>query len=223
MQKDRWTKEYTQLKIVPSTNTDFPSRALVWFLENYHISGRALDIGSGLARNSIYLANNGFEVVATEIVPEALKAAQEKVKVEGLQDKIRFIEISAGEKLGLEDESFDLVIDMMVMHLLTLEERAVYFNEVQRLLKAGGYFLFYTISADSPAAKDLFAKSPGPEENSYIISQTGMIEKGFTKDELRAAFPKLEMISFERKVSQTTFGEEKYEREYLQVLMQKSI
>jgi len=35
--------------------------------------GRALDIGAGQGRNSIFLAKNGFEVEAIDLIPEGLK------------------------------------------------------------------------------------------------------------------------------------------------------
>jgi len=226
MQKDRWTEEYEKRKDIPSSRTMFPSRALKEFfgsseLKNLH-TGKALDIGSGRGRNSIYMAQNGFaHVVGVEIVDYAINQARQSVNELGLQDKITFINESVGNQLPFEDQSFDLIVDMMVMHLLNPEERTNYFTEIQRLLKPGGFFVFYTIAAESKAAKELFESNPGPEEHSYIIPQSGMVEKAFTDWELAKAFAQLKVIKLDHKIELTPAFGDVYEREYISGVMKK--
>ncbi|OGC47499.1 hypothetical protein A2713_00205 [candidate division WWE3 bacterium RIFCSPHIGHO2_01_FULL_35_17] len=226
MQKALWQKEYEEREDIPSSRTMFPSRALKEFWESTEIADlnmeSALDIGSGLGRNSIYMAQNGFSsVVGVEIVDSAIKRAQMSVEKLGLQDKITFINESVGNKLPFQDQSFDLIVDMMVMHLLNPEERANYFAEIQRLLKPGGFFVFYTIAAESKAAKALFESNPGPEENSYIIPQSKMIERAFTDEELVAAFDRLKIIRLDHKIEFTPAFGDVYEREYISGVMKK--
>src|SRR3990167_7900988 len=226
MQKALWQKEYEEREDIPSSRTMFPSRALKEFWESTEIADlnmeSALDIGSGLGRNSIYMAQNGFSsVVGVEIVDSAIKRAQMSVEKLGLQDKITFINESVGNKLPFQDQSFDLIVDMMVMHLLNPEERANYFAEIQRLLKPGGFFVFYTIAAESKAAKALFESNPGPEEHSYIIPQSGMVEKAFTDWELAKAFAQLKVIKLDHKIELTPAFGDVYEREYISGVMKK--
>lgn len=225
-QLDRWQKEYEERKDLLSSQTMVSSRALREFWESEEIKnlqmGSALDIGSGLGRNSIYMAQNGFaHVVGVEIVDSAINRAKGSVDESKLQDKIIFINQSVGDTLPFEDQSFDLIVDMMVMHLLDPDERAKYFAEIQRLLKPDGFFVFYTIAAESEAAKALFESNPGPEENSYIIPQSGMIEKAFTDDELITAFPKLKVIRLDHKTQFTPAFRDVYEREYISGVMKK--
>ena len=225
-QLDLWKKEYEEREDIPSSRTIFPSRALKQFWESDELKklymGNALDIGSGLGRNSIYIAQNGFEhVVGVEIVDYAINHAKKAVEELELQDKITFINQSVGDTLPFEDQSFDLIVDMMVMHLLNQEERKNYFAEIQRLLKPNGFFVFYTIAAESKAAKALFESNPGPEENSYIIPQSGMIERAFTDSELKETFAQLEVIKLDHKVEFTPAFGDVYEREYISGVMKK--
>src|SRR3989338_6984671 len=226
MQKALWEREYEEREDIPSSRTMFPSRALNEFWESTEIAGlnmeSALDIGSGRGRNSIYMAQNGFaHVVGVEIVDYAINQARQSVNELGLQDKITFINESVGNQLPFEDQSFDLIVDMMVMHLLNPEERTNYFTEIQRLLKPGGFFVFYTIAAESKAAKALFESNPGPEEHSYIIPQSKMIERAFTDEELVAAFDRLKIIRLDHKIEFTPAFGDVYEREYISGVMKE--
>jgi ubiquinone/menaquinone biosynthesis C-methylase UbiE len=202
----------------------YPSRVLKEFIESKTYSipdGKALDMGSGKGRNSIFLAQHGFEVEGVEFASSAVKMAQETVKKENLNDKVHFIEQSVGEPLPFKDENFSLIIDMMTMHLLNAKEREMYAGEVVRLLKPNGYFVFYTILAESPAAQDLFKSSPGPEPNSYIVPQSQMIEKTFTHNELQQMFKPLKVIKLEPRTQTTSAFGDVYERTYCYGIMTK--
>ena len=223
MQKEIWTNEYAKAKNLPSSNTMIPSRTLVEFIETEKLlySGKALDIGSGKGRNSIYLAQHGFEVIGVEFVTKAIEEAKIEVEKLNLSNKVSFHEQSIGEKMPFQDESIDLIIDMMVMHSLSKEEREIYISEVQRVLKPHGYFVFHTLAADSPAAQELFKQSPGPEENSYIISQNGAVEKAFTEEDFNQMFTDLKTFKLNTKTQSTAAFGRVYERTYLHGILQK--
>lgn len=208
-----WEKEYQNRKNLPSSKTYFPSRALKNFLEQFNPNNRltALDLGSGNGRNSIFLSYEGYEkVVGVEFVKSIVEEAKERVKKLDLEDKITFINQSLGVPIDYPDETFDLIIDMMVMHSLTKEDREVMISEVKRLLKPNGYFIFYTIAAESEAALDLMKKMKGPEDNSYRFKVESDIvtEKAFTENELKTMFDPLELILIEAKEEFTpAFGD----------------
>lgn len=195
MQKDRWEDEYSHLKNIPSTSALRSSRMVKKHIESHpQLGGRALDMGSGNGRNSIYLAKNGYSVDAIELSSNAVDEANNKIRAEGLSDSVKTIQGNVGEKLPYGDDSFDLIIDMMTFHLLSRSEREIYISELQRILKRGGYYLIRTLASDSPAIKKLVNDSPGPEENSYTIPQSGMVEKAFTEQELLSLFRPLELV-----------------------------
>ena len=224
MQKERWEKEYKQLLNLPSSRTRKPSPALVEFIiEHQELSGYAFDIGSGKGRNSIYLARHGYQVVGIEIVKYALEIAEREAKKAGVAERVHFHEMSIGEALPFDHESFDLIVDMMTLHLLNYQERLNYQKEVIRLLRPGKFFLFSTLAAESSAAQDLFRSSPGPEVNSYVIPQSGMVEKCFTEDELIAMFTPLTVVQLKRITARTPAFGDVYERTYYNGIMLKPL
>jgi len=228
MQKDIWEKEYRENKHLPSSRTTRPSKAVSWFVENYIETKKirpqkALDIGSGLGRNSIYLAKLGLAVDGIDIVRDAVKKANEEAVKAKVGDFVLFYEQSAGEVLPFENASFDLIVDMMTMHTLDPEERAIYAENVVRLLRPDGHFLFYTIDAESPDAQELFNTSPGPEPNSYVVPQVGAIEKAFSQAELIQLFSPLEAVELVVRKESVPAFEGVYDRQFLLGLMRKNI
>lgn len=228
MQKKLWQEEYKKLQNLPSSRTKKPSKAVVWFINEYispkkTTAGKALDMGSGLGRNAIYLAEHGYHVTGVEMVRDVIVEAKRLVKDERLQNQVNFIQGTVGEPLGLPYHSYDLIIDMMTMHLLSERELKTYVQEVSKLLKKNGYFLFYTISFDDPSAKKLIKSYPGPEKNTYIIPQSGIIEHPFSQSDLSSLFPpfKLKIVRLEKQEQNTYAFGRIYKRIYYLGLLQK--
>lgn len=226
MQKDAWEREYREKHNVPSSRTYLPSKALIWFIEKYGVNDSllksALDLGSGNGRNTVYLAKHGYQVEGIEMIDFAVGLAKEAVRKESLEKAINFTVGSISDNFPFRNYSFDLIIDMMSLHLLFEDERKVYAKEVQRVLKPMGYYLFYTIDSESPAALDLFKNYPGPEKNSYVIPQTGVIEKAFSQNDLEHMFPSFKLLEIEKETKFTPAFGDAYERVYLKGLFQKT-
>lgn len=214
-----WEKEYSERKNVPSTETSFPSRALQRFLDEFKPEQRAvaLDLGSGNGRNSIFLIQQGYQrVLGIEFSKAAFDMAQQKVTNLHWEDKLKFLHQSLSEPIPAEDESFDLAIDMMTMHALTKETRENMIKEIIRLLKPGGYFVFYTIAGESQDAQKLMQESPGPEEYSYRFEVDSDIvtEKAFTREELERLLEPLKLIKLEPVLNTTTAFQGEFSRTY---------
>lgn len=208
-----WDQEYSKQANadVPSSKTDAPSRAVKSFIEEFNPTDRSsiLDIGSGKGRNSFYLVQEaGYQkAYGIELSSIAVEFANQKA-VE-IEKDITFVAQNAGDHIDFPSESISLAIDMMVMHALTKTEREHLISEVLRVLKPGGYFVFYTLAAESEEAQKLIQENPGSEENSYKFDSNGhtITEKVFTKDEIEAMLQPLELIKLERQDQTTTaFG-----------------
>ena len=52
------------------------------------LPGRALDLGCGLARSCIYLAQRGWQCEGVDFVPEAIAQARERVIAAGAADRV---------------------------------------------------------------------------------------------------------------------------------------
>lgn len=221
-----WEKEYKTRFNLPSSRTDFPSRALKNFIEeiNPEERGSALDLGSGNGRNSIFLAAQGYKkVVGVEFAETAIANARSKIEEARLGVQVSFKLGSIGEHLNFPDDHFNLIIDMMSLPTLVKEEREIMASEVVRLLAPGGYFVFHTIAAESEAAKALIADSPGEEEGSYRyqVEDDWVTEKTLTEEEIIDLYKGLTVLKIEPKVEFTPAYGDVYERMYYVGVMQK--
>lgn len=208
-----WDQEYSKQANadVPSSKTDAPSRAVKNFIEEFNPSDKSavLDIGSGKGRNSFYLVQEaGYQkAYGIELSQVAVEFANHKAV--DIEKDITFVAQNAGDPINLPSESISLAIDMMVMHALTKTEREHLISEVLRVLKPGGYFVFYTLAAESEEAQKLILENPGSEEDSYKFDSNGhtITEKVFTKDEIEAMLQPLELIKLEKQdLTTTAFG-----------------
>jgi 2-polyprenyl-3-methyl-5-hydroxy-6-metoxy-1,4-benzoquinol methylase len=110
-----------------------PRPILVEFVEKGLIKkGKALDLCCGAGTNTVYLAENGFEVTAIDISQKAIEYAKEKA--EHANVKINFMILSFVD-LRFRDEEFDFVFDMSCFHHVEIEERASFIEGVHRVLK----------------------------------------------------------------------------------------
>jgi 2-polyprenyl-3-methyl-5-hydroxy-6-metoxy-1,4-benzoquinol methylase len=117
-----------------------PRPILVEYLEKGLLpKGRALDVCCGAGTNTVYLAQNRWEVTAIDISKTAIgitkqKAKQAKVNIGFLAES--FID------LPFLDGVFDFVWDMGCFHHVEIEERSKFIAGVHRVLKEnGGYML----------------------------------------------------------------------------------
>lgn len=107
-----------------------------WLKENS--SGKMLlDYGCGNGVHSNFPAQNGATVVGIDLSEKSLEIAREKAKSEGLQDKIRFLEMDC-EKTEFKDNSFDVIFDGGTFSSLDLKQAL---PELARILKPGGILL----------------------------------------------------------------------------------
>lgn len=141
-----------------------------------------LDLGCGNGRNLIYLARNyGAKGYGYDISSEAINQAKQNSKDLPLSYEARSI---AGT-IPLEDQSQDLVLDMMTSHFLNHEERTNLSKEIARVLKPGGWLYFKTFLRDEDVhAKRLLRESPAEEKGSYIHPKIGVAEHVFTENEI---------------------------------------
>ncbi|MBI2356880.1 class I SAM-dependent methyltransferase [Candidatus Dojkabacteria bacterium] len=220
-----WEKEYSTRKALPSSNTNNPSSSLRYFLHDYPNINKdlAVDIGCGNGRNAIFLHNQGFKkIVGYDISEEAIKQGKSEVAKLGLDGSIQLKAQNLSITLDIEDKSADLVIDMMTLHSLSKETRDSCVKEIKRVLKPGGYYLLFTIQADSPSSQELIKKYPGPENNSYRFEVEGDVitEKVFEKTELERIFSPLKLVSYTEFGSNTKAYSGIYSRVYCNALFQ---
>ncbi len=110
-----------------------------------------VDIGCGFGRNSNYLESQGAKVIGININKEELDVARANAQKNKLSTS--FIEANA-TKLPLDDSSYDVAIDSGCSHMLTKEGQIKAEEEQARIVKQGGYLLYFGFSKEHPAYKD---------------------------------------------------------------------
>lgn len=142
-----WKKYYeTDSQTYDSERFSSPSGKLFEDLENNFIvemfgdvqNKKTLDVATGTGRISVHLAKAGADVTALDLTPEMMEKAKEKAKNAGV--KINFIEGNA-MALPFNDATFDNVITIRFVHLLSKKDEEKVIEEMARVLKPGGQLI----------------------------------------------------------------------------------
>lgn len=104
--------------------------------------GRALDLGCGYGRTTIYLAQHGWQVDGVDFVPLAVAEATRRAEAFGVADKATFHAGSVTEMPYLQP-AYQLAVDVGCMHALDEAGRRAYHAELCRLLEAGALYLLF--------------------------------------------------------------------------------
>lgn len=137
--------------------------------EFYNLLGNGknvLEIGCGNGRDSIYLSSKKCSVTAIDVVPEAIRIARSN----DIDGAVKF-EVGNAENLSYQDNSFDGVYSLSVLHSTDMEKSIA---EVSRVLRSKGVFLTYLYQ------KTTFPKPLGGET----------VEINFDQKELEVLFKK---------------------------------
>ncbi len=145
---------------------------------------RVLDHGCGSGRHTVYLAKQGFDVFGLDIAPSGLSATIQKLAAEGLTGHTSLSDI---RQLPYEDEFFDAIVSVRVIHhdRITVIRKTV--EEMYRVLKPKG-LAWVTV----PVPEGHGSKYGNEIEPDTWVPSSGC-EKGlphhlFTEDELEELF-----------------------------------
>lgn len=116
-----------------------------------------MEVGCGGANNLWFCAREGFQTIGVDASPEALNLARKRFAEDQLAGE--FLEQDF-TNLSLEDNSVDLVIDRAALTCTPYSVMCKTINEIHRVLKPGGKFLFipYGDSHSSAASGHLDTK-----------------------------------------------------------------
>ena len=113
-------------------------------------NAKVLDAAGGTGRITLPLAKMGYSVTLCDISPRMLDVAKQKMRREGVYDKVKILECDI-RKLYFADESFDFVLCWNG----ALEAR----KELIRVTKKGGRISIFLVNRYR-AAIDLFPEDP---------------------------------------------------------------
>lgn len=129
-----WNEKYASM---PSLWQREPNAALMQFASAL-APGRALDVGAGEGRNSVWLATRGWQVTALDVSDVALERAAERAAVEHVH--VRCV-VADWRRYELPPASLELVV-ISFMHP-DRDERPAMYGRAARALVSGGH-LFVT-------------------------------------------------------------------------------
>ncbi len=135
-------------------NTDAHNRRMIANCErlldyaSVHEGQKYLEVGCGMGALSKHMAaKRGLNVTGVDVDPDQIAHAQQKTKGGA---KLRFMALDATE-LPFEDAEFDVVLSSGVMHHIREWPKA--FEEIDRVLKPGGHFVYWDIVYSDWAAR----------------------------------------------------------------------
>jgi len=111
--------------------------------------GRALDLGCGTGTDAIYVAQQGWDVVGVDFVPEAIETATQRASVAGSSPRFVVGDVTQLRHAGV-DGPFDLVLDTGCFHGIAAGLRGSYAAEVAAVAAPGADFYVAGLS-DPPA------------------------------------------------------------------------
>ena len=117
-------------------------------LQEHDLRGRRiLDLGTGPATQAMNLAKRGFDVLATDISPSAIKKAKASAKAAGLSIEFRVDNVLAS---NLAPNLVDAIVDRGVFHVLPEDKRPAYVRTVHRVLRPNGWLFLKCFSDKEP-------------------------------------------------------------------------
>lgn len=227
-QEGVWDAEYKNPKLVSGTlepQLDFKHFIKFWRKTTKQAleGARVLDLGSGIGKHALFLAERGAKVEGVEISGTAVQKAQTVTKERGYESQITYRKQSVGAAYPFPDAHFDLVIDVLTSNSLRANERDAYLRESARVLKPGGWMFVKILCLDGDAnARALLEKFPGKEPGMYRMPGLGLEEHVFIEQEFKNFYSRLFTIKkLEKKSSYTSFEGKSYKRNFWLGYLQK--
>ena len=128
--------------------------------------GRVLDLGCGMGRATIYLAQLGWNATGIDAVERALRVARRRAASCGVSVEFVRGDVTHLDRAGIIGP-FDLFLDLGCFHILSEQERRLYSESITRVATADARLI-------------LFAFGP----NKYVLGPRGAeradIERSFS-------------------------------------------
>ncbi len=103
-------------------------------------AGRALDLGCGYGRATIYLASLGWDVDGIDFISAAIAEAAERAQAAGVYARFHIAQVTDLDFLA---GPYDLAIDVGCCHNMAEDDLLQYSQHLERLVQPGGNFLLF--------------------------------------------------------------------------------
>jgi SAM-dependent methyltransferase len=181
----------------PAMYGDQPSAPAVYAAEVFHHRGaqNVLELGAGNGRDAVYFAGEGFTVHATDLSTAGLEQLRALALQRGVAQRVSTLRHDVRDPLPMADGSVDAVYAHMLLCMaLSTEEIRALVDDVRRVLRPGGIFV-YTVRHTGDAHY-----GAGTAHGDDIFEHGGFAVHFFDRllvDELARRWTNVELHAFE--------------------------
>lgn len=202
--KNIWDKFYSE----EDGYLETPDDILINLVRKQELK-KAIDIGAGNGRHTIYLATKNIEVKAIDISEKGLSKIESWSKKNNLP--VETVAISAID-YNFEVGIYDLAISTgSALNFFKKEDSVKIIKEIQNSVKVGGY-VYITLSTihDSAYQKHL-QRANEVEDYTFYSADIGAYMTGYKENELRDLFYKFDILEYkEENILDDGHGEPHY-------------
>lgn len=104
--------------------------------------GRALDLGCGYGRSTIYLAQKGWQADGVDFIEQAITGATARAEQLGVT-AVTYFYLGRVTHMPFLTGPYDVALDVGCMHSFSDDDLRNYRDEIERLLRPGGLYLLF--------------------------------------------------------------------------------
>ncbi len=157
---------------------------------------RILDLGCGTGRHLVFFAKRGFEMYGFDSSPQAITLSKEWLNKEGIPAKTLVHRMET--RFPFEDDFFDAVISIQVIHHNLVDDILTTVNEVERVLKPNGLaFITVPVLSLGPVERERDWELEEIEKGTYIPHrgpEAGIPHHYFTENEIHEVFHSFKIL-----------------------------
>ncbi|ADL12767.1 class I SAM-dependent methyltransferase [Acetohalobium arabaticum] len=149
-QNQHWENTFTKKSDMFGTEPSIPAQKATKIFKKEG-KKELLELGGGQGRDTIFFAQNGFQVTVLDYCETGVETIKQKAQKMGLSESITAICHDVRKPLPFDDESFDCCYSHMLYCMaLTTSELEFLSDEIRRVLKLGGLNVYTVRNTNDP-------------------------------------------------------------------------